>query len=256
MRKSDHSNRNRFADFFHKSWIQTAGEGWTRQQISVSYVYSIVFAIIIIFYSFFSDLNWNWAQMLATFMIAWDLGGGVLGYNHRAIKVRQSKETGRFHFFHHNLQHIHPLLLIFFQNKTVLLILLGYWFLTFLLYVEFLEITTDTGKRKLSRTGEKIVIGFEIVIAVMVTILSFTLDNLSSEYRIFGLICYWALPVLTLLLINTTSAFQRTTSIMMVVSMILIGMFITIPEGYLWFIPVYYLKLLTGFTAKEEITEL
>jgi len=33
------------------------------------------------------------------------------------------------------------------------------------------------------------------------------------------------------------------------------AMFMTIPEGYLWFIPVYYLKLLTGFTAREELIE-
>ena len=240
-------------NYFYNSWIQTTGKGWTGKQVFVGYIFSIIFALAVVFYSFFANLHWTWIQIFAIALIAWDLGGGVLGYNHKSIKIRQSKEKSKLHFFHHNLQHIHPLILIFFNNDMILLGLTVYWFLTFLFYVELLEVNPDTATRRLLKKGEQLTIVFEVIVAVIIVVLSFLIDNVSAEFRTFGIITYGSLPILTIFLIYIPISFQRTISISMVMTMIIISMYIKIPNGFIWFYPVYYLKLLTGFTAKEEI---
>ncbi|MCP4136190.1 MAG: hypothetical protein GY754_34785 [bacterium] len=244
---------NKILTYFYDSWVRTTGKEWTGKQVLVSYIFSVLFAGAIVLYSFIANLHWSWIQILAAALISWDLGGGVLGYNHKAIKIRQAGEKSTLHFFHHNLQHIHPLMLIFFNNGPMLLGLSIYWFVSFFLYVEFLEINPETGKRKLSKSGEKIVIAFEIVLAAVLVTLSFVMNNVSPDHRTFGLIVYGALPVLTLILINIPVSFQRTFSMLLVVSMIAISMYMPVPPGFSWLIPVYFLKLLTGFTAKEEV---
>jgi|GEM_PF-2626165 len=239
-------------DYFYNTWIQTTGEGWTRRQVFAAYIYGLFFTAAVVAYPFVENLQWNWIQLTAMALVAWDLGTGVLGYNHRAIKVRQSGEEKRLHYFHHNLQHIHPLLLIFFQNEMILLALTVYWFVSFFMYVEFLETNPETGKRKLGERGEKIVIAFEVILAIVLVVLSFHVHNVPDNYRIFGIMVYGMMPVLTLILINLPVAFQRTSSIMMVASLVVVSMFMNIPEGFGWVIPVYYLKLLAGFSAREE----
>lgn len=240
-------------NYFYTSWIQTTGKGWTGKQVVTGYLFSLIFAFAIVFYSVFADLHWSSIQLLVTALIAWDLGGGVLGYNHRSIELRHSREKGKLHFFHHNLQHIHPLILIFFNNEKILVALTIYWFLTFLLYVEFLEINADTGKRKLSVKGERLIMAFEVIVAIAIIAISVFSDNVSEDFWIFGIVAYGSLPILTAIIIVCPIPFQRTISISLVVTMIVISMYIVIPNGFLWLYPVYFLKLLTGFTAREEI---
>ena len=249
--KRDAEMLARINKYFYESWIQTAGEGWTKKQVAVSYAFSVVFALAVVFYSQFAGLEWSWIQKLAAGLIAWDLGGGVLGYNHRAIKLRQAKEKNNLHYFHHNLQHIHPLMLIFFNNQLILFILTVYWFLTFMLYVEFLEISVQTGQRKIGRSGEIAAVILEVVVALFLIVASYYAKGINSDYRIYGILLYGSLAVMTCVLIKIPVAFQRTASIMMVVIMVVLGMYTFVPQGFEWLIPVYYLKLLTGFTAKE-----
>lgn len=238
-------------EYFYESWIQTAGEGWTKKQVAISYAFSVVFALAVVFYSQFTGLEWSLIQKLAAGLIAWDLGGGVLGYNHKAIKLRQAKEKDNLHYFHHNLQHIHPLMLIFFNNELILFILTVYWFLTFMLYVELLEVSVQTGQRKIGRSGEIAAIILEVTVALFLIVTSYYAKGINSDYRIYGILLYGALVVMTYALLKVPIAFQRTASIMMVVTMVVLGMYTFIPQGFEWLIPVYYLKLLTGFTAKE-----
>jgi hypothetical protein len=242
---------NKIDQYFYDSWIQTTGEGWTKKQVAVSYAFSVIFALAVVLYSVFADLKWSWIQMAVVGLIAWDLGGGVLGYNHKAIKQRQLKEKNNVHYYHHNLQHIHPLILVFFNNKLILPILAIYWFATFMIYVEILEISPRTGERKISKTGEVVVVGYEVLIAVFLIILSFIVPDVDSRIKLFGILIYGALPILTFILLKVPVAFQRTASIMMVSTMLIAGMYIGAPKGFEWLIPIYYLKLLTGFTAKE-----
>ena len=241
----------RINKYFYDSWIQTAGEGWTKKQVAISYAFSVVFALAVVFYSQFAGLGWSWIQKLATGLIAWDLSGGGLGYNHKAIKLRQVKEKNNLHYFHHNLQHIHPLMLMFFTNELILFILTVYWFLTFMLYVELLEVSVQTGQRKIGRPGEIAALILEVVVALFLIIISYYAKGIDSDYRIYGILLYGSLVVMTYVLLKVPVAFQRTTSIMMVVIMLVLGMYTFVPRGFEWLIPVYYLKLLTGFTAKE-----
>ena len=59
----------------------------------------------------------------------------------------------------------------------------------------------------------------------------------------------------TFILTHTPLVFQRTTAVISLASMIVIGLFLSPPVGIQWLLPVYFLKLLVGFTAKEEIGE-
>ena len=140
---------------------------------------------------------------------------------------------------------------MFFTNELILFILTVYWFLTFMLYIELLEVSVQTGQRKIGRPGEIAALILEVVVALFLIIISYYAKGIDSDYRIYGILLYGSLVVMTYVLLKVPVAFQRTTSIMMVVIMLVLGMYTFVPRGFEWLIPVYYLKLLTGFTAKE-----
>ena len=239
--------------YFYNSWIQITGEGWTKKQVAIGYAFSIFFGVAVALYSTNDGAQWSLLQRVVIGLLAWDLGGGVVGYNHPAIKKRQAMENGNIHYYHHNLQHIHPLILIFFNHPVMLTVIAIYWAITFLIYVELLEISPQTGKRIIEGKGEVVVVGVEIFIAMLLIALTFILPDVDTHLRLFGVLIYAVLPLLTFILVKIPLVFQRTSSIMMVAGMVVIGMYIGIPNGFEWLIPIYYLKLLTGFTAKENI---
>jgi hypothetical protein len=123
-----------------KSWIQTCGVGWTSRQIAVGYTFSVLLALGVVAAAYLQGLGWSWVQGTAAGLLAWDLFGGMIGYNHPAMKRRSSEESGPLPAWHHNLQHIHPLILMFFADPLWLGGMTVYWFGTFLLYVTFLEV--------------------------------------------------------------------------------------------------------------------
>ncbi len=241
--------------YLYDSWIQTCGVGWTPGQIFVGYVFSVLLVFGVLLAAYIGGLDWSWVQIAATVLLAWDLFGGMLGYNHPAMKHRRLQETSDVPVWHHNLQHIHPLILIFFDNPAWLLGVTLYWFATFFLYVEFLEIVPATGKRRLSATAQKWVIGFEIVIALALIVASFVVADVPTDFRLYGTVVYGGLVFATFILIRTPLVFQRTTAMIGLVSMIVIGLFLSPPAGFQWLLPVYFLKVLVGFTAKENIGE-
>ena len=236
-----------------QSWIQACGEGWTHRQVLIAYAFSVLFAVGLLVYASMMGLGWSWIQMCAAGLIAWDLTGGVIGYNHHAIKRKSLKETSKLSPLHHNLQHIHPLILMFFNNESWLLGVTIYWFITFFLYVEFLEIKPATGQRRIGKNGQHVVIGFECAVALFLITSSFFVADIPTDFQVFGICVYSISCVLTLILMNTPLPFQRTTAIIQVVGMIFLGMMLFPPDGFQWVIPVYFLKLLVGFTAKEAV---
>ncbi|MCG8337555.1 MAG: hypothetical protein MJE63_23890 [Proteobacteria bacterium] len=242
--------------YLFNSWIQTCGIGWAKWQVFIAYTFSILFALGLLFYAKMFGLEWSWIQMAVAGLIAWDLFGGVIGYNHIAIKRRSSKETSQLPPLHHNLQHIHPLILMFFNNEYWLIGVTVYWFVTFILYVEFLEIIPSTGQRRLGKNGQKVVIGFECLVAVFLIVVSFFVSDIPTNFQVYGISIYIALCIFTLILINIPLTFQRTTAIIEVVGIVFLGMALSPPAGFQWVIPVYFLKLLVGFTAKEEVKEM
>ena len=175
----------------------------------------------------------------------------MIGYNHPAIKRRRIQETSNLPVWHHNLQHIHPLFLIFFDNSAWLLGVTAYWFVTFFLYVEFLEIVPATGMRRLSVTAQKRVVGLEVAVALALICMSFVIADVPADFRMFGMVVYGGLVVATVVLIRTPVDFQRTTAVIALVAMIVLGLSLSPPAGFQWLLPVYFLKLLVGFTAKD-----
>jgi MFS family permease len=246
------ASRNPILRYLYDSWIQTCGVGWTPGQIIIGYVFSVLLALGVLLAAYAGGLGWSWVQIAAAALLAWDLFGGTIGYNHPAMKRRRLQETSDVPVWHHNLQHIHPLVLIFFNNPAWLLGVTLYWFATFFLYVEFLEIVPATGKRRLSVTAQKWVIGFEIAVALALIGASFVVADVPADYRLYGMVVYGGLVLATFILIHTPLPYQRTTAVISLVSLIVIGLFLSPPAGFQWLLPVYFLKLLVGFTAKEN----
>ena len=213
-------------------WIQVCGVGWTPGQIFIGYVFFVLVPLGVLLAAYVGGLRWSWVQMVAAGLLAWDLSGGVLGYNHPAMKHRRLQETSNLPVWHHNLQHIHPLILIFFNNPSILLGVMLYWFVTFFLYAEFLEIVPATGKRRLGEAGQKWVIGFEIAVALALISVSFVVADVSVDFRRYGIVVYSGLVLATFILIRTPLAFQRTTAVIALVSIIVIGQFLSPPTGF------------------------
>jgi len=237
--------------YLYNSWLQTCGVGWTAEQVFAGYVFSILLAGGVLLAAYVNRLDWSWVQIAAAGLLAWDLFGGAIGYNHPAMK-RRRQEMSNLPVWHHNLQHIHPLVLIFFNNSIWLLGVTLYWFITFFLYVEFLEIVPATGKRRLDETAQKWVVGFEIVVALVLISLSFAIADVQAGFRLYGITVYSGLILSTFIIKRTPPVFQRTAGTMALAIMIMIGLFLSPPAGFQWLLPVYFLKLLIGFTAKEN----
>lgn len=236
--------------YLYTSWIHTCGTGWTPSQVYISYVFGVMLALTVILAASFNSWGWTWWQTIVAGLLAWDLFTGMIGYNHPAIKRRRHKETNSVPIWHHNLQHIHPLILIFFNNQILLLGLTLYWFTTLLLYVEWLEVDPNTGQRRLSQTAQKRVVALEIVIAAALIALSMVAVDIPASYQLYGITVYGGLALATAILIRTAADFQQTMAVIAVASMIVIGLLMTPPVGFQWLIPIYFLKLLVGFTAK------
>lgn len=248
-------SQNPVLRYLYDSWIQTCGVGWTPSQVFVGYLFSVLLALGVLLAAYVNGWGWSWVQIAAAALLAWDLFGGMIGYNHPAMKRRRLQEASDVPVWHNNLQHIHPLILIFFNNPAWLLGVTFYWFATFFLYVEFLEIVPATGRRRLSTTAQKWVIGFEIAVALALIGVSFVVAHVPADFRLYGMVVYGGLVLATFILIRTPLVFQRTTAAIALVSMIVIGLYLSPPAGFQWLLPVYYLKLLVGFTAKENIGE-
>ena len=206
-------------------------------------------AVLIAAYA--NDLDWSSAQYVVAALLAWDLLLGVIGYSHSAIARRRSQESSNLPVWHHNLQHIHPLILIYFDQPGLLLGVTAYWFVTFLLYVEFLEVIPATGRRRLSVTAQKRVIGIEVLVSLVLVGMSFGVADITASAQVFGVTVYGGLVIATAVLIHTPVNFQRTIAVIALVVMTVVSLFLSPPAGFEWLVPVYFLKLLVGFTAKE-----
>ena len=83
--KTDNSplvDQNAILRYLHDSWIQACGVGWTHGQIHIAYVFSILLAMGVLLAAYTGGLEWSWVQMTVAGLLAWDLFGGVIGYNH------------------------------------------------------------------------------------------------------------------------------------------------------------------------------
>lgn len=249
--KTPTAPKNAFLRYWFDSWIQTCGAGWTPRQVLIGYGLSILLPVGVLLAANFADLGWTWQQMVVAGIIAWDLGGGVAGYSHQAMKRRRLEENSELPVWHHNLFHFHPLLLIFFNTPNWILWVTFPWFISFFFYVDFLEVNPSTGKRRLSETAQKWVLIVEIAYAVALIAASFIAPNVPAEYRLYGIFLYAGLALTTFIITHTPVEFQRTTAAITLVIMIMIGLYILPPAGFEWLLPVYLLKLLVGFTAKE-----
>lgn len=247
------SPTNPVTRYLHSSWAQTCGVGWSPKQITFSYATSIALTSVVLVAAYANGLSWSWAQYVVAAFLAWDLLLGVIGYSHPAIKRRRDRESSNLPVWHHNLQHIHPLILIYFDQPSLLLAIGAYWFVTFLLYVEFLEVVPATGRRRLGVTAQKWVVGLEAAVSLGLVSMSFVVADVTASFQAFGVTVYGGLIVATAVLTRAPVDFQRTIAVVAVVTMTVVGLFLSPPAGFEWLVPVYFLKLLAGFTAREPL---
>ncbi|MBC8504775.1 MAG: hypothetical protein H8D34_07940 [Chloroflexi bacterium] len=243
--------RNPFFRYWFDSWIRACGVGWTPRQVLVGYGLSILLPIGVLVAAKVAGLDWTWQQMIVAALIAWDMGGGVAGYNHQAMKRRRLGEVSHIPIWHHNLLHVHPLLSIFFNQPNWALALTLIWFISLFLYVEFLEVDPKTGKRRFGESAQKWVVVLEVVIALTLSAVSFWVPSITPEVRLYGIFLYAGLAVATFIILHTPLNFQRTAAVILMVCMIVASQFFALPAGFEWLLPIYLLKLLVGFTAKE-----
>ncbi len=244
--------QNPFLRYWFNSWIQTCGVGWTPRQVWIGYGFSLLLPLGVLLAAWVTGLGWTWQQMVVAGIMAWDMGGGVVGYNHHAMKRRRRQETSHTPVWHHNLFHFHPLILIFFNSPDWALGLTIPWLISLFFYVEFLEVNPIMGKRRLHETTQKWVIAIEVAIGLALIGVSFMVPNVPADFRLFGIFLYAGLALATFIILHTPLDFQRTTAIIILVIMLITTQFLPAPAGFEWLLPVYLLKLLVGFTAKEK----
>ena len=247
------SPTNPVTRYLLKSWTQTCGVGWSPKQIAFAYATSIALTVVVLVAAYVNGLNWSWAQYVVAALLAWDLLLGVIGYSHPAIKRRRDRESSNLPVWHHNLQHIHPLILIYFDQPVLLLGIGAYWFVTFLLYVEYLEVVPATGRRRLGVTAQKWVVGIEAAVALGLIGMSFVVVDATASFQVYGVAVYGGLVVATAVLTRAPANFQRTIAVVALVTMTVVSLFLSPPAGFEWLVPVFFLKLLVGFTAREQL---
>lgn len=240
--------------YFYESWVQACGPGWTPVQVAVGYTGSIVLATAVVLLAHLGGAGWTWWQTAVVAVMSWDLFGGVIGYNNPAMVRRQVQDSVGQGVWHHNFQHVHPLVLIFFANKFALICVAAYWFVTFLLFVELLEPRPKTGAPRLGMRGQRWALRFEILAALGLVTVSWFTPDVSNELRIFGGVVFGLQLLSTLVITRIPFGFRPTVGAICAVTVIVLSQQFTIPLGLVWFVPVYVIKLLIGFTPASANT--
>lgn len=231
------------------SWVQTCGVGWTPRQIAVGYGFSVLFGVGVVLAAHLAGDGWTWWQAAVAGLLAWDLGGGVVGYNHPAMKRRSAAETSSLPVWHHNLQHIHPLVVVFLSSPAWLAGVASYWLVTFFVYVALLEVVPALGRRRLGPRGQRAAVVVEIGVAAALVGATWIAPDLPATARAWGVTTYLAMAVGTAVVTLVPTEFQRTTAVMCLAAVLVATP--AAPAGFAWLVPVYLLKLLVGFAARE-----
>jgi hypothetical protein len=140
--------------------------------------------------------------------------------------------------------HIHPLMVAFFYVDWMLPWLFGYWLVVFILYSELME-----PKPKVNQRGEIAIIVYQAMVGIGLIVSAFLIEGALAVY---GLVTFVSLIVLTLVVFSTPVKQQRFVAAIAVVVMCCInGTVLEAPKGFIWLVPVLFIKLILGFTAKD-----
>ena len=234
--------------YLYDSWVKTCGVGWTPAQVWLGYAFSVLAAVGVVGAASYRDLHWSPAQMVVAGLLAWDLFGGAVGYNHPARQSRRHQADEPRLLWQHNLQHIHPLIVMFFADTSVLVAVAAYWFVTFLLYVELLEADPRTSTRRWGDSAQRRVLGFEMVVVLALVVLAGSTAAVDNGSRVYGMVVFGGMVLFTAAVACSPAVFQRTAGVMAMLAMVVIGLYLSPPAGFEWLVPVYFVKLLVGYT--------
>jgi hypothetical protein len=243
-------NAKQSQGFVHRQWVALCGPGWSKGEVWFSMAACTALGMWYAMNAWVSGYNWTLLQYIVAGLLAWDLVGGAIGYNSTYMKRHRYGDESLLAPIHHNLQHIHPLIVALFHTAWLPWVS-AYWLVTFFLYGEFLEPRED-GKRKLGAKGELGVVVFELLVAVTLAVTAFTVPGARPAMGFYAVVVYFNLLPLTFIVHHSPVNMQRPVAVLCVIVMcFLSGTFLSIPLGFAWLIPVYYIKLIMGYTAKE-----
>jgi hypothetical protein len=238
--------------YLYRQWVVLCGPGWSTGEVRFGMAACTVLGVGIALYAWMADWGWSPLQIGVVGLLAWDLAGGAIGYNSTHMKRHRFPEERILPPLHHNLQHIHPLIVALFQTQWLLWVFL-YWLATFFLYAELLEPGAE-GKRKLGPTGEVGVVVVELMVGAVLTAAAFIAEGATPALGAYGATVYFGIALLTVVVHFTPVRMQRTVAALCVILMCFAsGTLLSIPAGFAWLIPVYGIKLLLGYTAREPL---
>lgn len=156
-------------NLFQKQLDNLLGEA-TRSEKIIVFSCSIIFPLILPFYSIYSGLNWTALQMLIAFGIAFDIMSGCLVYNSFSHKKIRYKEKQLSVYVKHALLHMQPLVIASFFSGNLLLYIGIYWFIMYIVFVSLFEPVSIVSKKT-----ENIVTSIFITINLVFLVLCITL---------------------------------------------------------------------------------
>jgi len=231
-------------NYLYKQWVSLCGPGWSVGEVWFNFLVATALGILLPFYAYIAGYEWSIWQMIIAGVIIWDLTGGAIGYNTNYLKKKRAGSKSILTPLHHNLVHIHPLMVAFFYVDWMLPWLFGYWLVVFILYSELME-----PKPKVGRRGEISIIVYQSMVGIGLMASAFLVEGAQAVY---GLVTFVSMIVLTLVVFFTPLKQQRFAAAIGVVVMCCInGTVIEAPKGFIWLVPVLFIKLILGFTAKD-----
>lgn len=200
-------------------------------------------------FAFYSELaGWGWSltQQFAAGFLVFDLFGGAIAYNSDPSKVDRFDRSDFMDYLPHQALHIHPIIAAFFYTAWLPWVFGGF-LVVFVLFVVFFEPEPAIG-----RGAVKILTALLLAFALALIVASFVVEGGSGLY---GATVYLAMLLFSIVVFRLPVRAQSMVAASIVILMCLLnGAMISVPPGFNWLVPVFFVKLILGYMARTRIT--
>jgi hypothetical protein len=200
-------------------------------------------------FAFYSELaGWGWSltQQFAAGFLVFDLFGGAIAYNSNPSKVDRFGRSDFMDYLPHQTLHIHPIVAAFFYTAWLPWVFGGFLVL-FVLFIVFFEPEPAFG-----RGTVKVLTALLLVFALALIADSFVVEGGAGLY---GATVYLAMLLFSIVVFHLPVRAQSMVAASIVILMCLLnGAVLSVPQGFDWLVPVFFVKLILGFMARTRIT--
>jgi hypothetical protein len=196
-------------------------------------------------YSELAGWRWSLTQQIAAGFLVFDLVGGAIAYNSVPSKMDRFERSSLMDYLPHQSLHIHPIIAAFFYTQWLSWVFGGF-LIAFVLFVVFFEPRPVFGRSAVNAVTASL-----IVLALALIAASFAVEG---GWGLYGATVYLTLLLSSLVVFLSPVRAQSMVAAAVVILVCLMNeTVLAAPPGFIWLVPVFFVKLVLGFMARVRI---